>query len=196
MVDEVACTGAQWGFSGVRIVDDRGASVDPLVDRRAYDLLCSVHGVPYRESVAFALLSENVAVSSGNIFAARRFAESVGGFRDYRYNHDWDFCLRAMRKSEPVFVPEPLYRYRLHGANTIAQSPQGARAEAAGVCRDYLQWATAETAPENPVAPAVATWGALFVNEILREGMGELIEPAALKQLAQTGNLAAPARTP
>jgi hypothetical protein len=192
MVAAVAGTGSAWGFSAIRIVDDRGAPADPLADRRAYDLLCSVGGIPHRESVAFALLSENVAVSSGNLFVSRRLAASLRGFRDYRYNHDWDFCLRAMREAEPVFVAEPLYRYRLHGANTIAQSPQGARAEAAVVCRDYLQWAATETAPANPVAPTVATWGTLFVNEILREGMGELIDPDALRHLARTGTLPQP----
>jgi glycosyltransferase involved in cell wall biosynthesis len=183
MVAAVAGTGSAWGFSAIRIVDDRGAPADPLADRRAYDLLCSVGGIPHRESVA---------VSSGNLFVSRRLAASLRGFRDYRYNHDWDFCLRAMREAEPVFVAEPLYRYRLHGANTIAQSPQGARAEAAVVCRDYLQWAATETAPANPVAPTVATWGTLFVNEILREGMGELIDPDALRHLARTGTLPQP----
>jgi glycosyltransferase involved in cell wall biosynthesis len=189
MVEEVAGADADWGFSAVRIMDARGQPADPLHDRRAYDLLCSVYIVPFRESIGFALLSENAAVSSGNLFFARALARRLGGFRDYRYNHDWDFCLRALRESEPVFVAEPLYRYRLHGANTIAQAPEGARAEAIGICREYLESAASETAPANPFAPTIATWGTLFVNAILREGMGHLVDVDALRQLALTGSL-------
>ena len=187
MVDAVAGTDSEWGFSAIRVVDGEGRPADPFADRRAYDLLRSVHAVPFRDSVGFALLAENAAVSSGNLFFSRRLAAALAGFRDYRFNHDWDFCLRAMRKAEPVFVEKPLYRYRLHGANTITASPEGARAEAAAICRDYLRWATSVAAPENPFAPAVAAWGALFVNAVLREGMGHLIDVEALRQLALTG---------
>jgi glycosyltransferase involved in cell wall biosynthesis len=195
MVEAVAGTDSEWGFSAIRVIDASGHAVDPFLDRRAYDLMCSVHSVPFRESTGFSLLTANAAVSSGNLFFSRRLAESLGGFRDYRFNHDWDFCLRAMRRAEPVFVPDPLYRYRLHGANTIKESPEGARAEAATICRDYLQWAATVTAPENPFAPTVATWGTLFVSAILREGMGELIDPSALRQIALTGTLAPAADT-
>ena len=172
MVDAVAGTASDWGFSNLRIIDAQGNAGDALRDRRTYDLLCSVYAVPFRESIGFALLTENAAVSSGNLFFARDFARKLGGFRDYRFNHDWDFCLRAMRESEPVFVAERLYHYRLHGANTIAEAPEGARTEAVGICREYLEWAASETAPPNPFAPAVATWGTLFVNALLREGDG------------------------
>jgi glycosyltransferase involved in cell wall biosynthesis len=187
MVDAIAGTDSDWGFSAIRIVDGEGGPADPFADRRAYDLLRSVHAVPFRDSVGFALLAENAAVSSGNLFFSRRLAAALEGFRDHRFNHDWDFCLRAMQKAEPVFVEEPLYRYRLHGANTIMASPEGARAEAAAICRDYLRWATSVAAPENPFAPSVAAWGALFVNAVLREGMGHLIDVEALRQLALTG---------
>ncbi len=194
MVEEVAGTDSRWGFSAIRIVDGEGRPADPFADRRAYDLLRSVHAVPFRDSVGFSLLTENASVSSGNLFFAREFAAALGGFRDYRFNHDWDFCLRAMQKAEPIFVEEPLYRYRLHGANTITESPEEARAEAAGICREYLEWATSVRPPENPLAPAVAGWGALFVNAVLREGMGHLIDVAALRELALTGTLHAPVR--
>jgi len=193
MVDAVAGTDSDWGFSALRIVDAEGKPADPFADRRAYDLLRSVHSVPFRDSVGFALLAENATVSSGNLFFARRLATELGGFRDYRFNHDWDFCLRAMRRAEPIFVAEALYRYRLHGANTITEAPEGARQEASGICREYVEWATSESAPRNPFAPALAGWGALFVNALLREGMGHLIDVEALRELALRGTFKAPA---
>lgn len=192
MVDAVAGTDSDWGFSAIRIVDGEGELADPFLDRRAYDLLRSVHSVPFRDSVGFSLLAENAAVSSGNLFFSLRLATALNGFRDYRFNHDWDFGLRAIRRAEPVFVAEALYRYRLHGANTITEAPEAARQEAARICRDYLEWATSEPAPENPFAPALAGWGALFVNAVLREGMGHLIDVAALRELALKGTFRAP----
>jgi GT2 family glycosyltransferase len=183
MVAATAARDTAWGFSGIAIVDADDRSIDPLADRRAFDLLCSVHAVPLQETVGFALLAQNVAVSSGNLFFSRALARKVGRFGDFRYNHDWDFCLRALAHAEPVFVPEALYRYRLHGANTIVESAVRAREEAHRICADYLAWATMTEAPENPFAPAVATWGPLFVNALLGGGMGELLSPEVLKQL-------------
>ena len=168
---------------GIAIVDAQDRPIDPLADRRAFDLLCSVHAVPLQETVGFALLAQNVAVSSGNLFFSRALARKVGPFGEFRYNHDWDFCLRALAHAEPVFVPEALYRYRLHGANTIVESATRAREEAHRICADYLAWARMAEAPENPFAPAVATWGLLFVNALLGGGMGELLSPDVLKQL-------------
>jgi glycosyltransferase involved in cell wall biosynthesis len=183
----VAATGAtpiSWGFSGIAIIDGQGGRVDPLVDRRAFDLLCGVHAVPLQETVGFAFLSHNVATSSGNIFFSRALAAQVGPFREYRYNHDWDFCLRALEHAEPTYVAAPLYLYRLHETNTIVRSAIQAREEAQRVCADYLQWAGTARKPENPFAPAVATWGRHFVNAVLGGGMGELLPADLLKALA------------
>lgn len=181
---------APWGFSGVEIVDAHDASVDTLADRRAYDLMCATHGVPLAETVGFALLASNVAVSSGNLFFSRSFALDVGPFSDLRYNHDWDFCLRALALAEPAFVAAPLYRYRLHASNTITESAKRARDEALRVCADYLAWASHAQGPSNPFAPAFATWGMTFVNAVLASGMGELVSPADLKDWMARGTRA------
>jgi glycosyltransferase involved in cell wall biosynthesis len=184
MVDAVAAIGAEWGFSRVLPIDDRDAPADPMRDRRAYDILCAVFAVPLKSSVGLALLDVNVAVSSGNLFVARTLFERVGGFRDFRYNHDWDFALRALQEAEPVFVDEPLYRYRLHGANTIRESRAAPREEAYAVTTAYLDWALAAATPRNPFAPASSTWGPLFANNVLSGGLGAQVEPARLRAMA------------
>jgi glycosyltransferase involved in cell wall biosynthesis len=184
LVAATATRDAAWGFSAIALVDSQDRPLDPLADRRAFDLLCGIHAVPLQETVGFALLAQNVAISSGNLFFSRALADRVGPFGDFRYNHDWDFCLRALAIAEPVFVPELLYRYRLHGTNTIVESAARARQEASRIGADYLQWARMTAQPENPFAPALATWGSLFVNAVLGSGMGELLRPEALRQLA------------
>jgi glycosyltransferase involved in cell wall biosynthesis len=178
-----AARGARWGFSAVAVIDDADRPADALADRRAFDLLCETNRVPLCETTGFALLSVNVAISSGNLFLSRSLIDEIGPFADYRYNHDWEYCLRALQRAEPAWVQEPLYRYRLHGANTITESPRAARDEAARVCSAYLRWAIAETAPANPFAPALANWGRSFVNAMLVGGMGELLTADELRQL-------------
>jgi len=163
-----------------------------LADRRAFDLLCETNRVPLCETIGFALLSVNVAISSGNLFLSRSLIDEIGPFADYRYNHDWEYCLRALKRAEPAWVQEPLYRYRLHGANTITESPKAARDEAAQVCGAYLRWAIAERTPANPFAPALANWGRLFVNAMLLGGMGELLTADELRQLVGVPSSAAP----
>ena len=184
MVEEVAGVDGAWGFSSVTIHDDAGALLDLMSNRRAYDIACSLASIPFRATVSRAFLTENVAVSTGNLFVSRSLFDSLGGFRDFRYNHDWDFCLRALKLEEPVFVPEPLYGYRLHDANTITESGERARSEARDVCAAYLEWARSELHPVNPFAPALSTWGPPFINAVLDGGMGGMLDAATLRAMA------------
>ena len=184
MVDEVAAVGAEWGFSRVVPIDGDDRPCDPMRERRAYDILCATFQVALRHTVGFSLLDTNVTVSSGNLFVSKALFERAGGFHDYRYNHDWDFALRALGHAEPVFVDEPLYRYRLHGANTIREAADAPREEAHRVSTAYLDWALAAPAPANPFAPAASTWGPLFANAILSGGLGALVAPPTLRALA------------
>ena len=175
---------SEWGFGGVGLLDAEGGPVDRLRDRRAFELSCLVAAVPFKETVGFALLTDNVAVSSGNLFFSRSLHERIGGFRDFRYNHDWDFALRALRISEPVFDAQPSYLYRLHEANTIAQSASAPRAETDSMMPEFLHWAIRAEDPESDVAPCIANWGAHFVVAILQTGMAEAVDVELLRELA------------
>ncbi len=42
-----------------------------------------------------------------------------GGFKNYKYVHDYDFFLRACLYDEPAFTAETAYLYRLHGENSF-----------------------------------------------------------------------------
>ena len=183
MVAAVAGTHSAWGFSSVEVVDAEGGLLDPMRNRSSWDLRCLLGNVPFRETVGSGFITGNVGVSSGNLFFSRSLLEQLGGFHEYRYNHDWDICLRALVSSEPVFVPERLYFYRLHAGNTIAESAGRARAEARIVCTRYLDWACGGSPPDNPFAPTRATWGQLFTNAVLSGGMGGLLEPESFRQL-------------
>ena len=184
LVDAIACVGGEWGFGGVTFVGSDGRPLDALCHRRVFELTCALAAVPYRDSVGLAFLPANVAVSSGNLFIARRLVERVGGFRDYRYNHDWDFCLRAVMLAEPVFVPDPLYEYRLHDSNTIAESSALARAEGEGIGGEFLRAATEAGTASNPWAPTLSVWGPALLTSVLRSGMGAIMDARAIRVLA------------
>ncbi len=133
MVRDVVGSGAQWGFSGIVCVDEVDRVIDVTRNDRAR-MLSRPAGVVVgeRETTGFAFLTDNVAISSGNLFFSGSVFQRIGGFRDLRYNHNWDFCLRALRCADPAFGPAPTYAYRLHGSDTIDDAVHGAGRERGG----------------------------------------------------------------
>lgn len=69
-----------------------------------------------------ALLTENYFATTSNFVMRREWFERIGPFRPLRYTHDWDFALRAALASRVALLPEPLLKYRIHGANTIREN--------------------------------------------------------------------------
>ncbi|MFO1312296.1 MAG: glycosyltransferase [Burkholderiales bacterium] len=185
MVRAAAASGASWGFSGIAVVDAEDRAVARTPGSRADVILGTFERVPANGDAGLALVADNVAVSSGNLFVERALAVEMGGFRDFRYNHDWDFCLRALARAQPVFVREPLYVYRLHGANTITESEQRARTEAHAVVKDYLATATAGVPLANPDAPSLAAGREALLGTVFARGMAALLDVDLLRRVAQ-----------
>jgi glycosyltransferase involved in cell wall biosynthesis len=57
--------------------------------------------------------------STSNIIMRRSLYEKVGGMRNLRFAHDWDFLLRAAACAKCKLIPKPLLKYRIHDSNTI-----------------------------------------------------------------------------
>jgi len=92
-------------------------------------------------SVQSALLSGNLAVSSSNFFFDRDAVVKIGLFRQYRYAHDYDYALRALKVygGGLVFYPgKKLVSYRVHGCNTISESTDAVYKETLLVLIDYV----------------------------------------------------------
>ena len=75
------------------------------------------------------LLNQNFIATTSNMIFTRTLFDRVGGFRPYRYCHDWDFAIRATLAAEIAWCPQYLTMYRLHRTNTIAESKENVRAE-------------------------------------------------------------------
>jgi len=67
-----------------------------------------------------ALMSNFVSTTSNMIFK-RKVYEEIGGMRNLRFTHDWDFLLRVCARYTPYNHEKSLVNYRIHGDNTISK---------------------------------------------------------------------------
>ena len=172
-------------FANIQWIDGQSETIDPFADARVYAQQCKQSAIAFHETVGSAFLSHNVAVTTGNLFFSRELFDALNGFRDFRYNHDWDFCLRALWLTEPVHVEQPLYRYRVHGRNTISENEDKARAEANVAVGEYLRRAFDPTETGIEYTPNVAQWGERFVTQVLASGLGIALSPDVFKAYAR-----------
>ena len=123
MVQAMRERGALLGFSGVRVIDDNGEAVSamhPFVNA-LQPLMNRVRQARNGTEFTLILATGNAAISTGNLVFRRGLLAHTGGMRAMTGNHDWDFVLAASTVLPPLFVDQPLYRYRLHDSNTITQ---------------------------------------------------------------------------
>lgn len=183
MVEAIAQRGYEWGFALCACIDEAGRTIAPHPGRLAGRLAEAEDMVRSADTVGSALLADfNPAVSSGNLFFSRALFDRLSGFRHFKSAHDWDYCLRALWLAEPGFVPQPLYRYRWHRANTIRESPARNLSETIRVTADYHALALHQR-PVNRFAPSRATMGLDYLARNLAAGHGAALAPATLKEL-------------
>ena len=184
MWDEVALAGARWGCGRVRWIDAEGAAVGLQHSRRATALQASQDGAMAAPSLGLALLRANFTISTGNLFFEKSLWESLGGFRDYRYNHDWDFCLRAALLSEPMLARAESYEYRMHETNAITESSTAPREELGRVFADFLHEMLGGAVSANPFAPTFQRWGRSWLSALAAgDALQQLARPALLGAL-------------
>jgi glycosyltransferase involved in cell wall biosynthesis len=68
------------------------------------------------------LLMSNFVSTTSNIVFTRRLYNEIGGMRNLRFVHDWDFLLRAAKKFRCELIERPLLQYRTHTTNTISSN--------------------------------------------------------------------------
>jgi len=173
-----------WGFSRSRFVDDAGrlAEAHDRIDVPAHRAL--IDGIGACDTVGFAFLPGNPAISTGTLFFARTLHERLGGFRDLRYNHDWDFCLRATLHAEPAFEATALYDYRVHGRNTIHEPASARDVERRRMLVDHYRDVVDGPPPANRYAPSPHAWGRLFFVRAIECGHATLLPAGTVERLA------------
>ncbi|MBR3834611.1 MAG: glycosyltransferase [Lachnospiraceae bacterium] len=68
------------------------------------------------------LLMTNFTSTTSNFLFTRDLYEKIGGMRNLRFAHDWDFALRAAEVTECMMIEKPLMEYRVHSSNTISSN--------------------------------------------------------------------------
>ena len=143
-------------FTGLRIIGEDGRDLAP--DHAWPRWYAAALGAAESEpTIGFGLLVHNFSVTSGNFVFTRALYERLGGFGDQKFAHDWDFLIRSVALTEPVFVPERLMRYRVHGTNTTESVRGLLQTECERALERYTDLLE-HGGGRNPVAPAAVFW--------------------------------------
>ena len=120
-------SGCDFAFGNVLLMNELGA----LIGARRGPL--DSWAAPFRPSVDVLrmlaerrfveLLSEqNYLITTSNMVFRKSLHARIGGFRPYRFVHDWDFALRAMLLGRAAYIRRFLTAYRIHSRNTVSES--------------------------------------------------------------------------
>jgi glycosyltransferase involved in cell wall biosynthesis len=143
-------------FSALCLIDDRGRTLpaDHAWSRWYAAALTAAETEP---TIGFGLLVHNFSVTSGNFVFTRALYDRLEGFGNQKFAHDWDFLMRSVALTEPVFVPDKLMRYRVHATNTTESVRHSLDAECAAALTRYARTLRAASRP-NPIAPCAQSW--------------------------------------
>lgn len=152
-----AAAGAELAFSRAEPRPAVPASrLSPSVSLDADSIYGAQEEIDLFPTVGYALLSR-CAPSTGNLFFSRRLAERVAGFGDHDHMYGWDFALRCLLVTEPLYVPESLY-FRRRDSQLQWQAQAGAEIDS--VLKNYF-FLCRNRPVANALAPSPA-WGPFF----------------------------------
>jgi hypothetical protein len=173
-------------FTGLSIIDADGAELPASHDwPRWYRL--ALTAAQTEPTVGFALLVHNFSVTSGNFVFTRALYDRLGGFGDQKFAHDWDFLIRSVALTEPVFVPDRLMRYRVHGSNTTETVRGLMEAECRRAMERYADLLAEAGGDANPTAPCAAAWAGYWRRFARRRGfLGEVGRSDWYARLSET----------
>lgn len=118
-----ACTGRGAGLAFSRVEPIAGGGAASAAElEHVYSVQDNIEFFP---TVGYALLRDQCSLSSGNLFFSRALFERVGDFASLPDAYDWDFLLRCLLVTEPMFVPDPLYSCRLLGRSAFSSVRRG-----------------------------------------------------------------------
>ncbi len=161
-------TPAEFAFTGVAFMDENSEMLDER-DPEVVRLRNHQESIGRFPSVGFACMCSNVTLSTGNMFFSMKLFDSIGNFEDLKYCHDWDFLLRAVLISEPVFVPEAFYCYRLHSTNSFRLLDHIAEEETMTVLARYFE-SVRRGEFVNSIAPSPKHWPGVFEKVMTENG--------------------------
>jgi glycosyltransferase involved in cell wall biosynthesis len=152
----------EFAVSGVIYIDDKREDVSKA-NQQATDFTFLQKEVINFPTLGFASLTGNFGISTGNFVFTKNLYKLTVGFRNLRYCHDWDFLLQCVFHTEPLFVQQKLYYYRLHETNSFKfLQEEGANInDTENVLRRYFDSVRCQKTI-NPLAPSPFNWPGYF----------------------------------
>ena len=169
-------------FGGVRALDADGQRTDEFADPRAFAWRCCQAATRWQASVGFDFIARFPAIHPGNLCVARPLFDALGGFDPGVGAFGWAFVLRAIPRTEPLYVEDAHYLVG-SGATTDALTTFD-RDATRRLLATFLAGAFGEV-PRNPWSPCLASWGDDLFPVLLANGVGGLVPPDALRDYAR-----------
>jgi glycosyltransferase involved in cell wall biosynthesis len=126
IVSNAAFETADFVFGNLLLIDQSGSLMSakrgPFDTATPFPPFFKIHSMVRAGCLLELLSHQNYLGTTSNMIFRRSLHDRIGGFRDYRYVHDWDFALRAMALGRPLYIQKFLTAYRIHGRNTISEN--------------------------------------------------------------------------
>lgn len=109
----------------IEVIDQSGQKLDIKKDWRnllPWPITDYTHSFLNTNDYKRNLLATNFVATTSNIFMRNTVVKSIGGMRELRFAHDWDYLLRVANIFECSSIQLPLLKYRVHPKNTISQN--------------------------------------------------------------------------
>lgn len=148
----------EWAFTAIKLVDHNGHLL-PVGDpcRNNYEFL--LHQLVIMPTVGFQLLFGNLIKSVGNLLFSQNIYKTIGNFKNSPIA-EYDFAIRTLLQSEPIFLSDDLYFYRLN-AQRYEYNSTTINLEIKNIHQHYLL-ETSFSAPKNLQAPCHWYWPLAF----------------------------------
>jgi len=122
----------QWVYGKSKIIDGEGKEIRKLVTK-AKEALQKRYSYTALQCVDF--------IVQLTVFARRQFYQQVGEYNvNLKYGMDYEFCLRAGKESNPVFIDAYLANWRAHGESTSEKEHVAEAKQALGIQKRYSKW--------------------------------------------------------
>jgi glycosyltransferase involved in cell wall biosynthesis len=107
-----------WGFSSVECIDNSGIAFDS--EKVPGFLRAAIEASSNPDSFHRKVKNMNPVISTGNLFFSRKLWDKVGGFNvALTHVHDWEFATKLSVLSEPIYLGDEKYFYRIHPDNSF-----------------------------------------------------------------------------
>jgi glycosyltransferase involved in cell wall biosynthesis len=129
-------------FGNILLMNESGALIGakrgPFDTGTPFPPSFDIHAMVADAEFLELLSHQNYLGTTSNMVFRKGLHKSIGGFRNYRYVHDWDFALRAMAVGRPLYVQRFLTSYRFHGHNTISENAAAVDLESLDVFNSFV----------------------------------------------------------